>query len=405
MDSSKITIIGLGGAGVNILKSVVDISENSTKHYWDTDTVSLDSIKNQNEEKYLLGRTLVRGLGTGGDLEIGQKIWNQEQQDLLSSLNSPRVVILVFGLGGGTGGAIGIALAEALVGSGVLVIALVASPFLFEGNRKIENANTLLKELDNLVDLLINIPNKVLSKPELSGLSARESFSIINQWFCQTIQALTFLAENNNLLSIDFATFKRFLTQGGIIKTVSFSLAKTSHSDLLEVQVKKIKEFPLFKPATTAPDALLLYIFAGESLSLEKISKIVAYWQNEYGSDCEIFVGATTKADKKDQLLLTHIAVNYSNTRIKRSPTSQSAKNLVQELPSSLPEHPSKILHEKITPNQKTANQKQEEFSFASKPLEHGYFQNVPETLINEKNLDLPTYYRIGLKIRTKPKA
>ena len=403
-DHPKITLVGVGGAGVNILKAVDNISKNSTKQYWDTDSVSLEGIGDQNHQKNLLGKQLVRGLGTGGDLEVGQKIWNQEQQYLLSSLDFPTVAILVFGLGGGTGGAIGNALTESLVGSGVLVITLVTSPFSFEGKRKIDNANNTLKELDGLADLLINIPNQVLTKPELSGLSARESFSIINQWFCQTIQSLIFLAEKHNLLSIDIASFKRFLTQGGIITNVSFSLAQTHNLDSSEAVAKKIKDFPLFKPTMNTPDALLLYFASCESLSLEKISKIVAYWQKEYGSDCEILIGASTKLGKPEQLFLTHIAVNYGNLTKNKPCTQVLQKNHAQEISPRLSMHPSRISSENEQSSQKPENQEQEEFSFTSKSMELGYFQNVPETLVNGENLDLPTYLRRGLKIRTKPK-
>ena len=404
-ESSQITLVGVGGAGVNILKGLVNVSENSTKQYWDTDAVSLDFIENENECKCLLGKQLVRGLGTGGDLEIGQKIWNQEQQNLLSSLNSTAVAIIVFGLGGGTGGAIGNALAEALVGSGVLVIALVASPFSFEGRRKIDNANNILKELDGVADLLLNIPNQVLIKPELSGLSARESFSILNQWFCQVIESLISLPKKNNLLTIDIGSFRRFLTQGGIIRNVSFSLAKTHSLNSEEELAKKIKDFSLFKPTMTAPDALLLYIFSDESLSLEKISKIVVYWQKEYGLDCEIFVGAGTKSSKSEQLILTHIAVSYSNARMEGSPLRAPIKGHVQEISTNLSRRKPEIISQNESSIGKFENQKQEEFSFASKSLVLGSFQNAPETLINGENLDLPTYLRQGLKIRIKPKT
>ena len=201
---AKIKVVGVGGGGGNAVNRMID-SRLGGIQFIATNTDLQALRKCRAETKLQLGPALTRGLGAGGDPEVGRKAALEDTERILDLLDGCDMVFLTAGLGGGTGtGAIPI-IASLAAEIGALTVAVVTKPFLFEGRRRMQLAERGIEEVRAAVDTLITIPNERLLKFVERGTPLSEAFLIADDVLRQAVQGISDLITVPGEINVDFA--------------------------------------------------------------------------------------------------------------------------------------------------------------------------------------------------------
>ena len=187
----RIKIVGVGGAGNNAVDRIrMDMEQ--------LDGLSLACVNTDLKtlsdspvgETHLIGRNITRGLGTGGDPELGKKAAESDRETITRLVDGFELIFIVASLGGGTGAGLSPVIAEVAKQRGALVIAFVNMPFTFEGERRFKMADAALKELRGVADAVIPLPNDMLLQEEAAQDSVLNAFSKADEWITRGVKSI-----------------------------------------------------------------------------------------------------------------------------------------------------------------------------------------------------------------------
>jgi cell division protein FtsZ len=415
--SISIKVWGVGGAGCNAVSALdasvlagVDIAAVNT------DSQSLDQAAVPN--KVVLGAKRTRGLGAGGDPELGRASAEDDLAKLAPMCAGADMVFILAGLGGGTGTGAAPVLARMARESGALVLSIVTLPFEFEGRRRQQQALEGLDSLKAASDAVICLPNQKLFKLLDEKTSVVESFKISNSLLADGLYGVWRLLTRTGLINIDFADLCS-VTRGRHAAS-SFATAEASGDRRAEQIVEKLLAHPLLDggQVLSESDAVLVSIVSGPDLTLVEIDKMMEPLKRQC-ENAHIIFGAAIDEKLSQKLSVTLIASCRPPTeeRLAPAPSSPDASN-VKATPlhfldkTSTPRPPTRI---SPPPPEMTTEQKEhllkaqnakdkKKLSRMQKelPLEivfKGRFEKSEPTVRHGEDLDLPTYIRRGVPL------
>jgi cell division protein FtsZ len=210
-----IKVVGVGGGGGNIINTLSEVGiEGVELIAVNTDAQVL--ALNKAPTKIQIGSKLTRGLGAGGNPEIGRRSAEEDAEKIKQHLEGADMVFLTAGMGGGTGtGAIPVIAQIAKEEVGALTVAVVTKPFFFEGKRRMDNASRGISELREFVDTLIVISNDKLFEICGKNITIRESFRIIDDILVRAVKSISELITQPALINIDFADVRTVMQDKG----------------------------------------------------------------------------------------------------------------------------------------------------------------------------------------------
>ena len=212
---AKIKVVGLGGGGSNALNSMISLQQIQGVEFVCINTDAQALMPNQSPTKVQIGENLTRGLGSGGDPEVGRMAAEESTQKLQDVMQDADMVFLTAGMGGGTGtGSIPIA-ASIAKQSGALTVAVVTKPFAFEGSRRMVQAEEGVEKLKDKVDALIVIPNQRLLEVVDKNMTLQEAFKMADSVLGQGVQGISDLITMPGLINVDFADVKSIMSSAG----------------------------------------------------------------------------------------------------------------------------------------------------------------------------------------------
>src|SRR3989344_883155 len=205
---AKIKVMGLGGGGCNALSSMITLQQIQGVEFVAVNTDAQALLNHQSPTKVQIGETLTRGLGAGGNPEIGQQAAEESTQKIEEVLQDADMVFLTAGMGGGTGtGSIPV-VAQIAKNVGALTVAVVTMPFAFEGTRRMVSAEEGIEKLKDKVDALIVIPNQRLLEVVEKNMTLQEAFKLADSVLGQGVQGISDLITMPGLINVDFADVK-----------------------------------------------------------------------------------------------------------------------------------------------------------------------------------------------------
>lgn len=209
-----IKVIGLGGGGSNAVNRMIELGIEGVEFIAaNTDQQALENCLAS--KKIQLGSRLTRGLGSGGNPEIGEAAAEESYRELNAALSGADMVFLTAGMGGGTGsGAISIA-ARVAKTLGAVTIAIVTTPFSFEIGRRQKNAQEWLSKLRLNTDTLITVPNDRLLQIAPRDLPLELAFRLADDVLRQGIQGISELVLQSGMINVDFAHIRQMMLRGG----------------------------------------------------------------------------------------------------------------------------------------------------------------------------------------------
>lgn len=406
--SISIKVIGVGGAGSNAVDRLkMDGLDRLRLVAINTDLQALNS--SPVEEKLLIGSSITRGLGAGGDPEIGIEAAESDREKIAEVVKGCDLIFLIAGMGGGTGSGAAPIVAEVASEQGALVIAFVTTPFSFEGARRAKQAEEGLLELRGSCDAVIPLPNDLLLQEAAEGETALDSFARADDWIGRAVKSVWAMLFRTGLINLDFATLRQaFQTRGG--KTL-FGLGSGEGENAAEAAVQSLDMCPLLSTPehSRKADRLLVNIIGGTELTLAKVNEIMGAVTERYGRESHVIMGAVIDEDLQGRLEICVIGTSDIGGRFPARRAVAQRERTRAPFPaaaapvSSGAKGPPAVMAEKSARRRAQATatgaDAQDEFSFQGSPDNRGRFERTDRNLFEGQDLDVPTYLRRGIKV------
>lgn len=309
---AKIKVMGLGGGGSNSLNSMISLQQIQGVEFVAVNTDAQALMNNQSPTKVQIGETLTRGLGSGGDPEVGKQAADESTQKLQDVLQDADMVFLTAGMGGGTGtGSIPI-VAQVAKTIGALTVAVVTKPFAFEGTRRMVVAEEGLEKLKDKVDALIIIPNQRLLETVDKNMTLQEAFKLADSVLGQGVQGISDLITMPGLINVDFADVKTIMSSAG---SALMGIGVAGGENRAAAAARMAIASPLLEVSIEGAKGVLFNIVGGPDLSMTEVNEAAQIIAQAADPDANIIFGATIKEDQLDQIKISVIATGFDETR------------------------------------------------------------------------------------------
>ncbi len=317
----SIKVIGVGGAGGNTVNSMIDAEcENIEFIAANTDAQALDLSKADHTVQ--LGIKSTKGLGTGANPELGQRAAEEDLEKVMELLSDADIVFLTGGLGGGTGSGGLPVVARALKEKGVLSIAVVTKPFLFEGKRRAQVADASLELLKKEVDTLIVIPNQKLLEVVDKNVSMIDAFAMINDVLNRSVKGIADIIAKPGHINVDFADVRTIMKDMGL---AVMGTGKASGEDRAEQAALEAISSPLLENMSIAgARGVLLNITGGTNLGLHEINAAASVIYEQAEENANIILGSVINPELTDEVIVTVIATGFEQ-RVQEEVSAESA--------------------------------------------------------------------------------
>lgn len=303
-----IKVIGAGGAGGNTVNSIVDAGAQGIEFIvTNTDVQALEASKA--DEKIQIGIKSTKGLGTGANPEIGKRSAEEDLDKILAAVGDADIVFLTAGMGGGTGSGALPVIAHALREKGILTIAIVTKPFLFEGKRRSCVADEAIEKLAQKVDTLIVIPNQKLLHLVDHNVSMIDAFAMINDVLSQSVCGISDIIAKPGHINVDFADVRAIMKDMGL---AVMGTGRESGDGRAEKAAMQAISSPLLENMTIeGAQGVLLNITGGKDLGLHEVSEAAQVVYEKAHKDANIILGSVVDEDMADEVMVTIIATGF----------------------------------------------------------------------------------------------
>ncbi len=307
--NARIVVVGVGGGGCNAVNRMIDANlKNINFLAINTDKQALASCKAEN--KIQIGEKLTKGLGAGGNPEVGQKSAEENAEDIGKRLQGSEMVFVTAGMGGGTGTGAAPIIAKVAKDMGILTVGVVTKPFTFEGRKRAEHAELGIKFLKQYVDSIVVVPNDKLLDIAEEKTTFIEAFNMADEALKQGVQGITDLIGEEGLINLDFADVETVMRDRGV---AHMGIGSGKGEDKVRNAVKAAIESPLLETTVAGAKAILLNVTGGYDMSMKEVNEAAEQVQGVADKDAIIIFGAAVSEELQDQMNVTVIATGFEN--------------------------------------------------------------------------------------------
>lgn len=382
MAPDRIAVVGIGGGGCNAVANMARQWENGPLLISiNTDAQALAS--SQTSKRLQIGQKITRGMGAGGDPEVGRLAAEDDFEALRDLFHGIDLVFAVTTLGGGTGSGAAPVVARAAREGGSLVIALATLPFDFEGTQRASLARKTLAELGDQADVVITVPNQALAATAGESATAEDAFQQADYILGMGVLALWKLLVQRGLMHVDFATLRTVARCSGGISVFSYGEGRgsTRAADALESALHS----PLLEngQALAEAESALVSILGGPDLTLREVDTLMAGIKNFCRKDVHLTMGTTIDPHWQDTVAVIIVASQFWRPE-------EEEESLPPQPSEPAPAEGDKPAQSGKRRKRSSATQGQLGFDAIGK----GIFKDVEPTYRNGEDLDIPTFHR-----------
>jgi len=324
LPAAKIKVIGIGGGGGNAVNRMIESGIEGVEFIAvNTDRQALNN--NRAHLKIQIGSKLTKGLGSGGDPEVGRQAAQEDTEQLAEILEGSDMVFLTTGLGGGTGTGATPVIAHLASEMGVLVIAIVTLPFAFEGKIRARNAERGLQELKSVVDTVIAIPNQRLIETVNLNTTIPEAFKMADDVLRQAAQGISDLITRPGLINLDFADVKSIMKGMGMA-FMGTGIA-SGESRAVEAAQKAISSPLLVDTSIEGARGVLINITGGKDMTLHEVSKAAQLITSLADPEANIIFGTVLDENITETIKVTVIATGFDRKKPKTATPDELRKS------------------------------------------------------------------------------
>lgn len=311
---AKIKVVGVGGGGCNAINNMISQGQIKGVDFIGVNTDAQALITCQAPEKIQIGENLTKGLGSGGDPEIGRKAAEESKEIIKEKLAGVDMVFLTCGEGGGTGTGATPVIAEVAKQLGILTVAVVTKPFLFEGTRRMVVAEEGILNLKDKVDTLITIPNQRILEIVDKKMTLLEAFSMVDSVLSQGVQGISDLIVMPGLINVDFADVRTIMSNAG---SALMGIGVGSGENRAQIAARQAIASPLLEVSIEGARGILFNIIGGPDLTMTEVDEAAKLISQSADPDANIIFGAVIDEKMVDQVKITVIATGFDETRKK----------------------------------------------------------------------------------------
>ena len=305
---TTIKVIGVGGGGGNAVNRMVSDGLQGVEFIaMNTDQQAL--AKNHAATKVQLGSKLTKGRGAGADPEIGQRAAEESKDEIANALKGSQMVFITAGMGGGTGTGAAPVIAKVAKSLDILTVAVVTKPFVFEGKRRMQQAEEGIGKLAQYVDSLIVIPNerlKLLTDKKITFLNA---FQEADDVLRKGVQSICELITVDGYINLDFADVSSVMANAGL---AHMGVGSAKGKDKAEQAAKMAMSSPLLETNISGAKGIVVNITSSPDIGLDEIDAAVAMITTEAQPDANIIFGAAFDTSLEDEMCITLIATGFN---------------------------------------------------------------------------------------------
>ncbi len=307
-DLPKIKVVGVGGSGGNAISRMAGCGIKGVELI--TINTDFQDLKDsQGDVKIRIGKKLTEGLGTGMNPEIGRKAVEENREEIAKALKDSDMVFLTCGLGGGTGTGAVPEIAQIARETGALTIAVVTTPFSFEGKERSKVAKKGLRTLQERVDTLIPISNDRLLSTLGPNISLEKAFWACDEILRQAVQGISDLVTLPGIINIDFADVKAIMKNSG---SALFGKGEAKGKRRAEEAAVSALNLPLVDLSCENAKGVLFNVNGGKDLSLSEVNEIAEVIKKRVSSNASIIFGAVEdKTLSEGEIKVTVIATGF----------------------------------------------------------------------------------------------
>lgn len=305
---ARIRVVGIGGSGNNAVNHMVS-SKIKGVEFVAVNSDAQDLHHSLAKKKIHVGKNLTRGLGAGGNPDMGRRAAEETREEIANSLKGSDMIFITGGMGGGTGTGAAPVAAKIARESGALTVGVVTKPFLFEGQERMRLALQGIEELKKEVDALIIIPNDRLLAIVDKETSVRDAFAMCDDILKQAVEGISDLITMPGIINVDFADIRSVMENAG---SALMGIGLSTGEKRAEEAAKQAINSPLLEVSITGAKGVLFAIAGGDDLGMLEIQDAARVITESIDPHAKVIFGAI-KDDKlkKNELKVTVIATGF----------------------------------------------------------------------------------------------
>jgi cell division protein FtsZ len=368
---ARIKVIGVGGGGSNAVNRMIEEGIQGVEFIAvNTDAQALTLSKAPTRVR--LGDKLTRGLGAGGNPEIGRKAAEESADELYNVLKGSDMVFVTAGMGGGTGTGAAPIVAQVSKECGALTIGVVTRPFTFEGARRMQSAEVGIGKLKEHAHTLIAIPNDRLLQISDKRSSLQDSFRLADDVLHQGIQGISELITIPGLINLDFADVKAIMSEGG---AALMAVGTGTGEDRAKNAAEQAISSQLLDITIDGARGVLFNVTGGPDMTLFEVNQAAAIIRETAHPDVNMIFGAVIDQNMGDDIRITVIATGFERNGVPRRVLERVSSRAPESRPVNFA-RPS------------------ESISVSAETKSSGESKAGTLPAINSDDLDIPTFLR-----------
>src|SRR3989339_1242359 len=312
--AARIKVVGIGGGGGNALSFMVDEGGINGVEFIAVNTDAQALLNNKATVKIQIGENLTKGLGSGGDPEVGRMAAEESRERLKEDMSGADMIFLACGEGGGTGTGAAPVIAEIAKESGALTIAVVTKPFDFEGSKRKFSADEGIMRLKEKVDTLIVVPNQRILNIIDKKTPILEAFKKIDAVLHQGVKGIAELITTPGLINVDFADIRTIMQGSG---TALMGVGIGSGDKRAIAAIKQAISSPLLDVSIEGAKGVLFNVVGGPDMTMAEVDEAALIIAKSVDPDADIIFGAVIDEKMMDQIKVTIIATKFDDNRIR----------------------------------------------------------------------------------------
>jgi cell division protein FtsZ len=309
---AKIRVIGIGGGGSNAIGSMIAHGSIQGVDFVAINTDAQALLLNKAETKIQVGENITRGLGSGGDPEMGRQAAEESEEKIRHMLEGSDMVFLTCGMGGGTGTGATPIVARIAKEVGALTVAVVTKPFMFEGTRRMVSAEEGIENLKDKVDTLIVIPNQRILDVVDRKLSLLDAFKVADSVLMQGVQGISEIITLPGLINVDFADVKTIMSNAG---SSLMGIGTGIGENRAQTAARTAISSPLLEISMEGARGVLFNIVGGSDLTMTEVDEAAKIISSAADPDANIIFGATIDEAMHDQIRITVVATGFDQAK------------------------------------------------------------------------------------------
>ncbi len=309
--NARMKVVGVGGGGGNAVNRMIE-ERLSGVEFISVNTDAQALLNSKSDLKIQIGKKLTRGLGAGARPEIGKQAIEENREEVARVLTNADLVFVTCGMGGGTGTGAAPTVCELAREAGALTVGIVTRPFLFEGRKRLRQAELGIADMRKHVDTMIVVPNERLLAVVGKGIPFHEALKKADEVLLHATQGISTLITVTGLVNVDFADVRTVMQEGGsALMGTGVGRGENRATDAAQQAIAS----PLLdNVSVSGATGVLVNITGGDDLTLGDVHQIVEIVKDAVGEDAEIIFGTVNEKAMQGECRVTVIATGFDKS-------------------------------------------------------------------------------------------